>query len=212
MRIKIITRLRNNFIAGLLVVIPLGVTVWIVSIIVRLFDKLIKVLLPSRLEKIFQQQQPYLWKGIAILAILILMMLIGMFARNIIGHKLIGLGEKLLNRIPLVNRIYGTLQQISHAFLGERRTGFNRVILFQYPRAGLYTLGLVSRESGEEIREKTGEKMLSIFVPTTPNPTSGLLILVPEKDTIPLKMSVEEGLKLLISGGTVVPSYQKEIK
>ena len=212
MRTKITTRLRNNFIAGLLVVIPLGVTVWIVSIIVRLFDKLIKVLLPSRLEKIFQQEQPYLWKGIAILAILILMMLIGMFARNIIGRKLIGLGEKLLNRIPLVNRIYGTLQQISQAFLGERRTGFNRVILFQYPRAGLYTLGLVSRESGEEIKEKTGEKMLSVFVPTTPNPTSGLLILVPERDTIPLKMSVEEALKLLISGGTVVPSYQKEIK
>ncbi|MCD5390844.1 DUF502 domain-containing protein [candidate division NPL-UPA2 bacterium] len=210
MRTKITTRLRNNFIAGLMVVIPLGVTVWIVSIIVRWLDRLIKVLLPSRLEKIFQQEQPYLWKGIAILAILILMMLIGMFARNIVGRKLIGLWEKLLNRIPLVNRIYGALQQMSQAFLGERRTGFSRVVLFQYPRVGLYILGLVSGEGGEEIKEKTGEKMLSVFVPTTPNPTSGLLILVPEKDTIPLKMTVEEGLKLLISGGTVIPSYHRK--
>lgn len=209
MRTKIITRLRNNFIAGLLVVLPIVVTIWIFNIILNVIVRIV----PEEVVKTYFESAPwkYLWKGLAVIAILFAIFIIGLFARNIIGRRLIGLGEKILTKIPLVSRIYRTLQQISEAFLGERRAGFNRVILFQYPRAGLYTLGLVSRESGEEIREKAGEKMLSVFVPTTPNPTSGLLILVPEKDAIPLKMTVAEGLKLLISGGTVVPSYQKEI-
>ena len=209
MRTKIITRLRNNFIAGLLVILPIVVTIWIFNIILNVIVRIV----PEEVVKTYFESAPwkYLWKGLAVIAILFAIFIIGLFARNIIGRRLIGLGEKILTKIPLVSRIYRTLQQISEAFLGERRAGFNRVILFQYPRAGLYTLGLVSRESGEEIREKAGEKMLSVFVPTTPNPTSGLLILVPEKDAIPLKMTVAEGLKLLISGGTVVPSYQKEI-
>ncbi len=210
MRTKVITGLRNNFVAGLLVILPIVVTVLILNVILNV---IVGIVPEDVVAKHFATAPwKYLWKALAVTGILFAIFLVGLFARNIIGRSLIGLGEKILAKIPLVSRIYRALQQISEAFLGERRTGFNRVILFQYPRAGLYTLGLVSRESGEEIREKTGEKMLSVFVPTTPNPTSGLLILVPEKDTIPLKMSVEEALKLLISGGTVVPFYQKEIK
>ncbi|MCK4261554.1 DUF502 domain-containing protein [bacterium] len=210
MRIKVIARLRNNFVAGLLVVLPIVVTILILNIILNFIVRIV----PQAVVANYFDTAPwkYLWKGLAVIGILFVIFLIGVLARNIIGRRLIGLGEKILIKIPLVSRIYGALQQISQAFLGERRTGFNRVILFQYPRGGLYTLGLVSGEGGGEIKEKTGEKMLSVFVPTTPNPTSGLLILVPEKDTIPLKMTVEEALKLLISGGTVVPYYQREIK
>lgn len=204
MKHKIFTKVRNNFIAGLLVVLPIVVTIWILNVI---FNAIVGVV-PPIVETYFETPPwKYLWKLIAVIGILFIIFLIGVFARNVIGRKLIGFGEKILIKIPLVNRIYRALQQIGQAFLGEKRTGFNRVILFQYPRSGLYTLGLVSGEGGKEIGEKTGEKMLTVFVPTTPNPTSGLLILVPEKDSIPLRMSVPEALKLLVSGGTIVPPY-----
>lgn len=205
MRLKILVRVRNNFIAGLLVILPLVITVWILKAI---FDTIINFV-PNVIVEAYFQALPwgYLWQLLAVVGILFIIFLIGTFARNVIGRRLIGLGEKILASIPLVNRIYRALQQIGQAFLGEKRTGFNRVILFQYPRSGLYTLGLVSGEGGQEIREKTGEKMLTVFVPTTPNPTSGLLILAPEKDSIPLRMSVEEALKLLVSGGTIIPPY-----
>jgi uncharacterized membrane protein len=212
---KIRYKIQTNFIAGLLVIFPIVVTVWILNAVLNVMVGFV----PQTIVNAYFQAAPlrYLWKGMAVVGILVITFLIGVFARNVIGRQLIGLGEKILTKIPLVNRIYQALQQIGQAFLGEKRTGFNRVVLFQYPRPGLYTLGLVSGEGGREIGEKTGEKILTVFVPTTPNPTSGLLILVPEKDSIPLRMSVAEALKLLVSGGTVIPSYdggrdEKEVK
>lgn len=208
MKPKILVRVRNNFIAGLLVILPLVITIWI---LMAIFNTIIGFV-PQVIVETYFQVAPwgYLWQLLAVAGILFIIFLVGAFARNVLGRRLINLGESILTRIPLVNRIYQALQQIGQAFLGEKRTGFNRVILFQYPRAGLYTLGLVSGRGGEEIREKTGEKMLTVFVPTTPNPTSGLLILVPEKDSLPLKMSVAEALKLLVSGGTIVPPYTED--
>ena len=214
MKPKMLVRVRNNFIAGLLVILPVVVTVWILKAI---FNTIIGFV-PQAIVETYFQVAPWghLWQLLAVAGILFIIFLIGAFARNVIGRRLINLGESALIRIPLVNRIYQALQQIGQAFLGEKRTGFNRVILFQYPRSGLYTLGLVSGAGGEEIAKKTGERMLTVFVPTTPNPTSGLLILVPEKDSIPLRMSVAEALKLLVSGGTIVPPYgggdEKEIR
>lgn len=202
MRYRLLARVRNNFIAGLLVILPLVVTVWILSAILNV---IIGFVPQAIVETYFVPPWGPLWGALAVIGILLAIFLVGVLARNVIGRRLIGLGEKILTNIPLVNRIYQALQQIGQAFLGEKRTGFNRAVLFQYPRPGLYTLGLVSGEGGEEIREKTGEKMLTVFVPTTPNPTSGLLILVPEKDSIPLRMSVAEALKLLVSGGIIVP-------
>jgi len=199
-------KIRNNFIAGLLVIFPVAVTIWILNAILNFIVGFV----PQAIVDTYFKTAPwnYLWKVFAVVGILFAIFLIGVFARNVIGRRLIGFGERIFARIPLVNRIYRALQQIGQAFLGEKRTGFNRVVLFQYPRSGLYTLGLVSGDGGEEISKKTGEKMLTVFVPTTPNPTSGLLILVPEKDSIPLSMSVAEALKLLVSGGTVIPSYE----
>ncbi|MCD5401149.1 DUF502 domain-containing protein [candidate division NPL-UPA2 bacterium] len=205
MRPKLFTRVRNNFIAGLLVILPIVATVWILKTI---FNTIIGFV-PQVIVETYFQAVPWghLWRVLAVAGILLIIFLIGAIARNVIGQRLISSGERILANIPLVNRIYQALQQIGQAFLGEKRTGFNRVILFQYPRSGLYTLGLVSGAGGEEIARKTGERMLTVFVPTTPNPTSGLLILVPEKDSIPLRMSVAEALKLLVSGGAIVPPY-----
>ncbi|MCD5398021.1 DUF502 domain-containing protein [candidate division NPL-UPA2 bacterium] len=214
MGLKIFTRMRNNFIAGLLVILPVVVTVWILRVI---FNTIIGFV-PQAIVETYFQARPWghLWQLLAVAGILFTIFLIGAIAKNVIGRRFISLGERALANIPLVNRIYQALQQIGQAFLGEKRTGFNRVILFQHPRPGLYALGLVSGDGGQEIQEKTGEKMLTVFIPTTPNPTSGLLTLVPEKDSIPLRMSVEEALKLLVSGGTIVPPYgggdEKEIR
>ena len=146
MRHKILTKVRNNFIAGLLVVLPVVITIWILNVILNAIVGFVPKILPGTIVDVYFETPPwkYLWKVLAVTGILIIIFLIGVFARNVIGRRLISWGEKLLTSIPLVNRIYRALQQIGQAFLGEKRAGFNRVILFQYPRSGLYTLGLVS--------------------------------------------------------------------
>jgi uncharacterized membrane protein len=166
------------------------------------------LLVPDSVEKTFGLGTVFLWNIFGAFALIIFILFLGLIARNIVGRRLIALGERILARLPIISKIYTSAQQIGQAFLGERRTSFNRVVLFEYPRPGLYSFGLVSGEARGEIQGKTGEKVLNVFVPTTPNPTSGLFILVPEKDAIPLDMTVAEALKLLISGGAVTPDYK----
>ncbi len=205
-------RLRNSLIAGFLVILPATVTIWL---LIWLFNKAVKPLtdyitghLPEKIKGLFH---PILWNIILFFAFLFLIIIIGALARNIIGRKLIGFGEKILSKIPLVSKIYTTIQQISQAFLGRKRHVFQRVVLFEYPRSGIYSLGFVTSERTEgEVQEKTSKKVLSIFICTTPNPTSGFLIIVPEEETIPLEMSVEDGMKMVISGGAVVPPIKNK--
>lgn len=213
---EILIELRKNFAAGILVVLPIVVTVFVLwwgfdKLVSPLINKVIRpavlLLIPDRLEQALGLRAMFLWDVLGVIVVFIIILFVGIIARNIVGRKVIGLGEKILARIPFISKIYTSAQQIGQAFLGEKRTGFSKVVLFEYPRPGLYSFGLVSGETKGEAQEKTGEKVLSVFVPTTPNPTSGLLILVPEKDTIPLEMSVAAALKLLISGGTVAPGY-----
>lgn len=218
---RLLLELRRNFVAGLLVVLPLLVTVfvlwrvfgWIFSnfvspLMVRVVRPVVLWMVPYRLEQAFGSEAR-VWDILGGIIFVVFILFLGIVARNIMGRRLIGVGEKILGRIPIVGRIYTTVQQIGQAFLGEKRTGFNRVILFEYPRPGLYSFGLVSGEAKGEVQEKTGERVINVFIPTTPNPTSGLLILVPEKDTIPVDMSVSETLRLLVSGGMVTPPGKK---
>ena len=214
---QILNELRRDFIAGILVVLPLLMTVFVLWwIFARLINPLVEkvvrpmvlFLVPYRVERALGLEARLGWDILGGIVLVVFILFLGLIARNIVGRRLIRVGERILARIPIVSKIYTGSQQIGQAFLGEKRTGFNRVILFEYPRHGLYTFGLVSGEARGEVQEKTGEKVLNVFVPTTPNPTSGLLILVPEKDTIPVEMSVPEALKLLISGGAVTPERQ----
>ncbi len=214
---KILTELRRNFVAGMLVILPAAVTAFVLwwifaKLISPVMNKVVRpamlLLVPDSVEKTFGLGTVFLWNIFGAFALIVFILFLGLIARNIVGRRLIALGERILARLPIISKIYTSAQQIGQAFLGERRTSFNRVVLFEYPRPGLYSFGLVSGKARGEIQGKTGEKVLNVFVPTTPNPTSGLFILVPEKDAIPLDMTVAEALKLLISGGAVTPDYK----
>lgn len=214
----IMTELRKNFFAGILVILPAVVTIFVLCWI---FDRLISplvqkalrplvlLLIPHNLEWLLEIGRGFLWNILSVIMLVVIIVLLGVVARNIIGKKLIGLGERILGRLPIISKIYTSVRQIANAFLGEKTSCFKEVVIFEYPRAGIYTIGLVSGEARGEVQDKTHEKVLNVFVPTTPNPTSGLLVLVPRKDTIPVDMTVADALKLLISGGMVTPPEKK---
>jgi len=194
-------KFRKAFITGILVITPLAVTVWILA---TLFEKL-DGLLGALIIKILGRRIP----GLGVLLLIVLVIVVGVFARNYIGGKFIRWGNLLLFKIPLFNKIYIALKQIFEVFLGERKTLFQRVVLFQYPRLGIYSIGFVTSPGDGEVQARIDRKLIHVFLPTTPNPTSGFLLFVPEEDTIPLDMSVEEAIKLVISGGAVIPEYNE---
>lgn len=183
-------RLRNRFIAGLVILTPVVITVYVFVI---LFFKVDSLLGPS-IYRLVGWEIP----GMGFLAILLLIFLTGLVARNYLGGKLISFGERILSKIPLISRIYVALQQISQTFLAQKRALFKEAVLVEYPRKGLYAIGFVTSQM-------EGGQMLSIFLPTTPNPTSGYLLFLHREEAIPLQMTIEDALKLVISGGAVAP-------
>ena len=214
-RDRLRTRVRNSFLAGLAVILPVfvtGVVMWwlftrVVSPITNEVMKrpIIGILMrldPAKAE-ILENSNPFLWNVVSVILLVLIIVLLGVLARNFLGRRIIRMGERVLASIPVVRSVYSTMRQVSGALLGKDKTAFNRVVLIEYPRKGLYTLGLVSGVARAELQRRTGERLLNVFVPTTPNPTSGYLLMVPEKDTIPLDMSVTEGFKLLISAGAL---------
>lgn len=191
--------LRKFFLAGFVVLLPLVITVYVLITTFRLVDGLLGGIIRS----VVGHPLP----GLGVLLTIGLVLIAGMVATNVIGKKLITFMEHLLNRIPLVKSIYGAIKQIIDAFSLQTSNAFQRVALVEYPRNGMYAVGFVTGNGMGEVQEKTAEEVINIFVPTTPNPTSGMLVLVPKKDVIFLEMTVEDGLKLIISGGVVTPKY-----
>lgn len=197
--VRLVSWFKNRLLTGVVVMTPLALTVWLFYTLFIKLDGLLAVVVGRLVGKNIP--------GSGVVALILLTLLIGVFARNFFGGKLITLGNMILARIPLVSKIYGAIRQITEVFFGERKALFKQVVLFEYPRIGSYVLGFVtSRESGE-VGSRLDEDLVNIFLPTTPNPTSGFLLFVPAKDVIFLDMSVEDGIKMIISGGAVVPQY-----
>lgn len=194
--------LRNSFFAGLLVVLPVAASV---LILVGLFTWVTNFMLPEMLR---QQMLTPLYRIIALVAFIAFTTLVGWVTRLMAGKRMVALGEDMIRRVPLLNKTYGFMKEISQTLLAGKRTMFQRVVLVQFPRPGVYSIGFVTSETEGEVQEKTMETVINVFVPTTPNPTSGFLILVPREQLINLDMSVAEGMKLVISGGAVVPPYK----
>lgn len=200
------SKIRTNFFTGALIVIPLVLTFWVLYFIINKFN----LLLINPILNIFDNWIPaqkieILTKVAVFFLLLVVLTLIGFATRIIILRNIFGFGEKILYRVPMINTIYRTIKEISFAFLIQKNTIFQRVVLIEYPRKGIYQLGFVISETKGEVQRKTKDLVLNVFVPTTPNPTSGMLAIVPHQDTIPLDMSVAEGMKMVISGGAVVP-------
>ncbi|MEO1183700.1 MAG: DUF502 domain-containing protein [Cyanobacteria bacterium J06636_27] len=200
--------LKNDLIAGLLVIIPLATTIWLtVTIAIWVIDFLTQI--PKQLNP-FEGLNPLLINilnfVVGFTVPLLSILLIGLMARNIAGKWLLDFGERFLQAIPLAGQIYKTLKQLLETLLKDTNSKFRRVILVEYPRPGMWAIGFVTGNVSSEIQAQMSETMLSVFIPTTPNPTTGWYAVVPEKDVVNLSMSIEEAFKVLISGGIVSPN------
>ena len=192
----ILKKIRNYFFAGIIVLLPLVTSLYIFWILFTWLDNLvgwpIKVV-PSELP------------GAGIISAIIIIFLTGLLAANIVGKKLVGVTDLLFSRMPFIRNIYTAIKQLIDTFIKKDRTSFKKVVMVEYPRKGIYAMGFATGESKGEPQMRTNSELMSIFIPTTPNPTSGMLIMVPKENVIYLDMSIEEGLKFVISGGVVAP-------
>ena len=199
---------KNDLIAGLLVVIPLATTIWLTfNVATWTIDLLTRI--PKRLNP-FDGLDPILVNllnvFVGITVPLFGILLIGLMARNIVGRWLLDLGERILQAIPLAGSVYKTLKQLLETLLQDSKDKFRRVVLIEYPRKGIWALGFVTGSMNQDFHGRFPDPMLNVFIPTTPNPTSGWYAIVKEEEVIPLAISVEEAFKLLISGGIVTPA------
>ena len=200
-------RLRRYLVAGLLVWLPLGITYMLLRFLIGLMDRSLKYV-PERFL-------PEAWLGISIpglgvILTIIVLLVTGLLAANFVGRSVVGGWESLMERIPIVRSIYSAAKNFAEIVFSESGNAFNKVILVEYPRKGLYTLTFQTASDVGEIQGRTGEDVVCCFVPTTPNPTSGFIIIVPKKDTIELDMEVDEAVKLIMSLGVVVPTWSRE--
>jgi uncharacterized membrane protein len=205
-------RFRNYFLTGLVLVAPIFITLWIVWFLVGWVDGLIKPLIPWQYNP--DNYLPFPIPGFGLLVGLVALTLIGALAANLVGRTLIGFGERLLERMPLVRTIYRASKQIFETVFSGSAKSFQRAGLIEYPRLGLWSVVFIATDARGEIPARIGdpqEDVLSVFLPTTPNPTSGFLLYVKAKDVILLDMTIEEAAKLVISAGLVAPEYPKPV-
>jgi uncharacterized membrane protein len=199
-------KIRGYFFAGILVILPLGITLYLITVVLKLMDRVVDVIpAPFNPETYLPVRVP----GFGLVLGFILVVLTGMLVKNYIGRRVVDFGEYLLSTIPLVRPIYSAMKQITQAMFGETQSAFKRAVLVEFPREGLYSLAFVTGVAAEEIEDKKAAKLISVFVPTTPNPTSGFYLMVPPEKAIPLDMSVEDAFKLLISVGIAAPGNDR---
>ena len=194
--------LRRYFVAGLLVWIPLGITLWVLKLLVDMMDKSL-LLLPARFqsEALFGMHVP----GMGIILTTAIVLATGALAANFFGRQLLLLGHNLLQRIPIVRSIYGGVKQISDTLFSPEGKAFRRAVLVRYPHGGSWTVALVTGTPEHEVAEILGREQISVFVPTTPNITAGFFLIVPRSETRELEMSVDDALKYIISMGVAEP-------
>lgn len=195
---------------GLLVLLPAFVTVavlqllfgWVFRVFINPVAKAVALILPVPL------QSPALVRLLIVIGFVVAVALIGFGTRVILIRRFVRVGDSLIRRVPIVGKIYGTIREIADSFSGQRKGLFGRVVLLEWPRAGMYAIGFVTSEVQGEVQEKTPQHVVNVFIPTTPNPTSGYLALVPRESLIDLEMSVEDGMRLVISGGVTGPNVR----
>jgi len=202
--------LRASFLTGIVVIAPVGLTIWLIWAVTGWIDGVVLPLVP----KTFQPEE-YIGinlRGVGVIIFLIVTVMTGWAAKGLIGRSMIRFAESVVDRMPVVRTVYSGIKQISETVFAQSERSFEKACLIEYPRRGIWAVGFVSTTAKGEVaqRTKTGGKLLSIFVPTTPNPTSGFLLFFPEEDVIELDMSVEDAAKLVISAGLVYPNGKHE--
>ncbi len=195
--------IRGYFITGLLIVVPAYITIYILRIIVGFLGSFTRVF-PEWLRP--ETYLPYSFPGLEIAITIVGIFLLGVVATNFLGRALIKFSERLIDKIPFLRTVYRGSKQFMETFFSGERDGFSSVVMVEYPRKGIYCIAFVTSKTKGEVQNITKEPTINLFLPTTPNPTSGFYLVVPEADTIALKMSVEDAFKVIMTGGMVVPS------
>ena len=206
-------KMRAYFFTGMLVLVPLVLTGYIIWNLFLAIDGILKGFVNDFILEQFgfnfaRKQIP----GIGFITLLLIIVLTGMVARNYVGKKIVSFGDRIVQRIPLINRIYSAIKQISEAFFTSQREVFKKAILFEYPRKGVYSIGFYTQDTRGAVQDTLEHDVVSVFLPTTPNPTSGFLLFIPKTEIVELDLSIEEALKLIISGGAIMPGKVKQKK
>lgn len=200
---------RNAFLTGLLLLAPLVVTLWalaaIIDIVGGTFRPIFLFYLPDWLRE--HSYLNLLWDIIATLLVVLIVTGLGYVSRYVFGKYLLSVAERAVQSIPGVNALYSTVKQIVQTFSSQRRDLFSKVILVEFPRKGIWVIAFLTNQNQREPQTKTGQEVWTVFVPTSPNPTSGFLVMIPRSDIVELEMSVGEGMKMVISGGAVIPPW-----
>ncbi|UCH00312.1 MAG: DUF502 domain-containing protein [Deltaproteobacteria bacterium] len=196
------TSLKNYFLTGLLVILPIFITVKVILFLIRGMDAILKIIPAKYLPDTYLQVHI---PGLGLIFVVILVLAVGLLTKNIVGRKIVRLGENIVERIPLVRILYAGVKQLLETIFLQKTDAFKRVGLVEYPRRGAYVIGFITGESKGEVQDRTDKNMINVFIPTTPNPTSGFYILIPEDEVVMLNMTVEDAFKLIISGGIVSP-------
>ena len=206
-RRRFINRLRNYLLTGIIVAAPLGITVFLTSSFINYVDGFVKPLIPARYNP--ESYVPFPLPGIGLVVAVVALTCLGFITANIFGRTVIRLGEGILNRLPLIRNLYAALKQIFETALSERSHTFRKAGLVQYPRKGLWAVVFIATDAKGEVSHRLpeDEEVMSVFLPTTPNPTSGFLLFVPKRDVLILDMSVEDAAKLVISAGLITPEW-----
>jgi uncharacterized membrane protein len=199
-----VRRLRRYLVTGLAVLLPTALTVYVLWFLFIKLDSL----LGNYIKKVAHVSLP----GVGFAAEVIIVLVVGAMATNFLGRRMIKYSQRLFENIPLFNKMYVAVREISDAFLGDRSTVFRHVALVEFPRAGMYAVGFITAEDLPGIDARIGRKSVNVFVPTSPNPTTGFALVVPEEDVVRLPISVEDGLKIVISGGSVVPESIRSLE
>ncbi|HEY5552323.1 MAG TPA: DUF502 domain-containing protein [Opitutaceae bacterium] len=202
-------KLRAAFIAGLFMLAPIAVTLivagWLLNQVGGRFRNYFFFYVPE--DWLNNPNLALLWNLAGTFIVVILITVLGLLSRWVLGKYFGGVAERFISNIPGVSAIYSTVKQIVTTFSSSKRSVFSKVVIIQFPRKGVYSLGFLTNEAQGEVQAKTAEHVWTIFVPTTPNPTSGYLVMVPKDEVVELDMSIGDGMKLVISGGTVTPPY-----
>tara|TARA_B100001540_G_C15691620_1_gene589539 strand:- start:380 stop:1030 length:651 start_codon:yes stop_codon:yes gene_type:complete len=202
-QVGLIAKFRNYFFTGILVTVPILITLYVTWIVITFIDIKVAGLLPEYLN--FREAFPYQIPGLGLIIVIIFVTLIGALTPGLLGRTFLRFGERIVSKMPVVRSIYSAIKQIMETVMSTNSNSFREVVLVQYPRKELWVIGFVTGSTKGEVKRTLSKdkNLINVFIPTTPNPTSGFLLFVPKKDLIYLDMSVEQAVKMVISGGIV---------
>ena len=212
-----LARLRTSFLTGIVVIAPVALTIWLIWSVIGWFDGFVLPFVPDAyrpeeiLNTIFGYDLKLNIRGVGVVVFLVFATLVGWLAKGLIGRSFIKYAENLVNRMPVVRSFYSGIKQIAETVFAQQERSFEKACMIEYPRKGIWAIGFISTTANGEIADRNSSNgpMVSVFVPTTPNPTSGFLLFFPKKDIIELDMSIEDAAKLVISAGLVYPPAKK---